>query len=89
MWHLLFQDNLGGALGQDAEVATRDVHDGGHGLAHRVEGVDLDEGFLGVVFPHGLVRLAQFHHEAQQGALGLVAQLLGHLAILLRFLQWQ
>lgn len=70
----LLQNNFGGSLGVEPVAAlVRD--DGGHALPDGVEGVDPGEGLLGVPLAHALVALSQRHHEAEQGALRLVAHL--------------
>lgn len=78
----LAQDDLGGALAVHA-VAAGLLDDGAHGLAHRVEGVDLVELLLGHLAAHRVVILLQVRDKAQQGTLGLVAHLPRQAALLL------
>ena len=71
----LRHDYLAGALREDAEPARLQRDDGAHGLASRVEGVDLGEGGVRVGLPDLSVVLAQVHDKAQQGTFRLVADL--------------
>ena len=59
-------------------------YDGAHGLADRVERVDLVDVLLSALVTHLLVVLAQLEHEAEQSTLGLVADLLRQVALVLR-----
>ena len=61
-------------------------HDRAHRLSHRVERVHLHEAFLGHRGAHLLVALAELDDEAEQRALGLVADLLRQLVLRLRHL---
>ncbi len=79
---LLFHNDLGGSLGVDTEAAVGQPNDCRHGLSVRVEGVDLEEGLLRVLFPDLLVAEPDVHHVAEEGALGLVAHLLRRLSLL-------
>ena len=84
---LLLEDDFGGALREESVAAVvGQSDDRAHGLAHRVERVHLVQLLLGILLTNRLVTLTQIHHEAEQRALGLVAQLLGKTAVL-RFLQ--
>lgn len=69
---ILFKDDLGRSLGEQP-VAELHADDGAHGLADRVEGVDLVQGFLWHLIPHLLVLLTQVKDKAQQSTLRLVS----------------
>lgn len=73
----LAQHNLRGALAEHAEAPFRLPDDRAHGLAHRVEGVHLEELLLRYLTANCLVVLLQVYDKAQQPALCLVAYLPG------------
>lgn len=79
MWggQLLAEDDLRGSLAVHAEAVVAVLEHRAHGLAHRVEGVDLVELLLRHLIPHGLIILLQVQHEAQQGTFCLVPHLPG------------
>ena len=64
-------------------------YDGAHGLADRVERVDLVDALLWHLVAVRLVVLAEVHHEPEQRTLRLVAHLLRQVSLVLRRLKRQ
>ena len=85
--YVLFEDDLGGALAEESKAGVVAPYDAAHGLADRVESVDLVDLLLDTLMTHLLVVLTELDHEAEQSALGLVADLLRQVALVLGRLQ--
>jgi len=85
---LLLEYDLRGALGEEYESTAVARYDGAHRLAHRVERVHLVDAFFGYLLAVRLVVLTEVQHEPQQRTLGLVADLLRQIALVLRRLKY-
>ena len=70
------EDDLRCSLAEDAERVVVQLDDSAHRLSYRVERVDFEELFFGNFDAVVVVVQAEFQHEAEQRALGLVADLL-------------
>lgn len=86
---VLAQDDFGGALAVHAVAwAVSVLQHGTHALAGGVEGVDLVELLLRHLLAYGLVVPLHIQHQAQQGALRLVAHVPWQTTLLLWRLGW-
>ena len=86
--YLPAENDLRRSFGKDTiSLSAVEFDDGRHWLADRVEGVDLEQLILRHLGADRLIILLQIKYEAEQGALGLVADLRRNLARLARLSQ--
>lgn len=71
----LFQEDFRRSFAEHAVPAIVLLDNGAHGLADRVEGVDLVQFLLGILVADWLVVSSQIHDEPQQGTFRLVPHL--------------
>jgi len=81
---ILLEYDLRRSFAEQPEAAGRSVlDDSTHGLAYRVERVDLVDAFLGDLVSNSFVVLTEIEHEPEQRTLGLVADLLRQVTLAL------